>query len=53
MNLLVCKCGDCTHWEVERDDSGDTLICKTCSLQIPVKLELEDYNHLLHWKQED
>jgi len=26
IDLLICKCKDCTHWEIGRD----VIICKTC-----------------------
>lgn len=31
--LLVCTCGDCTHWELAQD----AIICKTCQhvIEIP------------------
>lgn len=30
--LLVCTCGDCTHWEIAQD----SIICKSCGEVIPV-----------------
>ena len=30
IELLVCKCKDCTHWEIGKD----VLICKTCGLTL-------------------
>lgn len=31
VNILVCKCNSCTHWEIVKDAAGFThLLCKTC-----------------------
>ena len=38
IELLVCKCKDCTHWEIGRE----VLICKTCGLVLPAKMHRVD-----------
>ncbi len=48
IELLVCKCKDCTHWEIGRD----LLICKTCGLTLPAKITVDDH-HMLHWKKHE
>jgi hypothetical protein len=51
-NVLVCKCEDCAHWEVERDSIHEgyyELVCKTCGLSFPIQLKIDDHLHLLHW----
>jgi hypothetical protein len=53
-SVLVCKCDDCTHWEVERDSIHDEyheLVCKTCGLSFPIQLKIDDHDHLLHWAE--
>ena len=46
IDLLVCKCKSCTHWEVGRDH----LICKTCGLSVPAKISVNEHQ-MLHWKK--
>jgi hypothetical protein len=49
--LLTCKCGDCAHWQIVRDDVGNSLIrCITCNLRIPAQIVVEDHD-MLHWKK--
>jgi len=48
IELLVCKCNDCTHWESGRE----VLICKTCGLVLPAKITVDDH-HMLHWKKHE
>lgn len=39
VNILVCDCKDCTHWEIVKDADGKThLHCKTCGRVDPVEL---------------
>ena len=44
--LLICKCQDCTHWEIGKD----FILCKTCGLQIPATVTVDDSHHMLHWE---
>ena len=46
VELLICKCKDCTHWEIGRD----FILCKTCGLNLPAKVVVDDSHHMLHWK---
>ncbi len=48
IELLVCKCKDCTHWEIGRH----VLICKTCGLTLPAKIVVDDH-HMLHWQKHE
>ena len=48
IELLVCKCKDCTHWEIGKD----VLICKTCGLTLPAKITVDDH-HMLHWQKHE
>jgi hypothetical protein len=48
IELLVCKCNSCTHWEIGRD----VLICKTCGLTLPAKITVDDH-HMLHWEKHE
>lgn len=37
MTLLICKCGDCAHWEIIHQENGDAVIkCVTCSVEYKV-----------------
>jgi hypothetical protein len=45
VELLICKCESCTHWEIGRD----FILCKTCGLSLPAKIEVDDHD-MLHWK---
>lgn len=46
VDLLVCKCQSCTHWEIGRD----VIVCKTCGLTLPAKISVHDHQ-MLHWKK--
>ena len=48
VKLLICKCQDCTHWEVVNDNSVHTLLCKTCGLEIPVTIHIPAHSEV-HW----
>jgi hypothetical protein len=32
LEILVCDCGDCRHWEIAKDK----IICKSCEKEFPV-----------------
>ena len=49
VELLICKCKDCTHWEIGRD----FILCKTCGLNLPAKVTVDDSHHMLHWAQHE
>jgi hypothetical protein len=50
IDLLVCKCGSCTHWEIGRD----VIICKTCGVHFPAKVEVDTSSiPEIHWQDED
>jgi hypothetical protein len=49
IELLVCKCKSCTHWEIGKD----LLICKTCGLTLPAKITVDDSHHMLHWEKHE
>lgn len=46
VELLICKCRSCTHWEVGRD----FLLCKTCGETLPVTLTV-DLHDGVHWEE--
>jgi hypothetical protein len=46
IDLLVCKCQSCTHWEIGRD----VIVCKTCGLTLPAKISVHDHQ-MLRWKK--
>jgi len=48
VELLVCKCKDCTHWEIGRH----FILCKTCGLELPAKIAVDDH-HMLHWQKHE
>lgn len=51
VELLICKCASCTHWEIGRVGDHRFLLCRTCGLEIPiVHLKLDDH-HMLHWEK--
>jgi hypothetical protein len=43
INLLVCNCGDCTHWEL----ATNSIICKTCGKEFKVRGLKDFVNHNL------
>jgi ribosomal protein S27E len=51
---LVCKCGDCSHWELLLDKTGDytqTLLkCVSCGDTHPVSFEIDAHENL-HYKK--
>ena len=48
IELLVCKCKSCTHWEIGRN----VLICKKCGLTLPATITVDDH-HMLHWQKHE
>jgi len=56
---LVCKCGQCTHWEIllTREVHGDykpekeEIKCMTCKLIIPVSFTVGPHEGLHYEKQ--
>jgi hypothetical protein len=49
VDLLVCKCRSCTHWEIgKRADGSQFILCRTCGVELPVKLEVGN-DMLTHW----
>lgn len=46
VELLICKCESCTHWEIGRD----FILCKSCGKTLPavIKIELHDG---VHWEE--
>lgn len=43
VDLLICKCGDCAHWEIGRS----FIMCKTCGQVIEgVKLTFRHIDNL-------
>lgn len=53
VKLLVCKCEDCAHWEIGKDEHGKGFIlCKTCGLELPATITVDDH-HMLHYKEHE
>jgi hypothetical protein len=48
VKLLVCKCKDCTHWEI----GEDFILCKTCGLELPAKVVVDDHDGF-HWQEHE
>jgi hypothetical protein len=55
VNLLVCDCGDCLHWEI----LNESIICKTCGKEFPIPglknfiQEHVDIHPSLSWKEHE
>lgn len=48
--LLICKCGDCAHWEIGKDVLGNGIIeCVTCGESHQVKIVVDAHDNL-HYK---
>ena len=45
VELLVCKCRSCTHWEIGRD----FIHCKTCGDTIKAAISV-DMHDGVHWE---
>lgn len=53
LELLVCKCKDCRHWEIVRDAGGVIhLHCVTCGTNDPVELSVPETMNV-HWEKRD
>jgi len=39
--ILVCKCGDCKHWEILLEDDQSIIKCMTCGREDKVQLNVE------------
>jgi hypothetical protein len=46
IDLLVCKCNACTHWEIGKD----SIICKTCGAAFAAKVKVDPHEKL-HWEK--
>ena len=50
MTLLICKCGDCAHWEIIHQENGDAVIkCVTCSVEYKAQVTVDPHEDL-HYK---
>jgi hypothetical protein len=50
IEILVCKCADCVHWEVVRIEGVTHLDCKTCGAKIPADIKVDEHAHLVHYE---
>ena len=48
VELLICKCKDCTHWEIVKDVDQLSILCKTCGIEVPIRFDFDDHESL-HW----
>jgi len=54
---LVCKCGECTHWEIlltranGREYGSENIKCMTCKTTIPVSFSVGPHEGLHFEKQ--
>jgi hypothetical protein len=48
IELLVCNCQSCTHWEIGKN----VIVCKTCGLILPAKISVNDHE-MLHWRKHE
>lgn len=62
VELLVCKCEQCTHWEIGIDKlQRGFLLCKSCGLTLPMDIARDgvttamvlDDHHMLHWAKHE
>lgn len=50
MEVLICNCGDCAHWEVVFHlEDGIHLHCQTCQEMLPITIKIENENKV-HWR---
>lgn len=49
VKLLVCGCGDCTHWEI----GPDFIICKTCGLRVDGVVVTAPAHEALRWEDHE
>jgi hypothetical protein len=53
VTLLICQCESCSHWEITKDEIGQmTLLCKTCGLEVPARVEFDEHEKLA-WKEHE
>ena len=50
--LLICKCGDCSHWEVVRRGETTTLKCVTCGVEYSANIAVDPHEHLHYVEHE-
>jgi len=43
VELLVCKCGDCTHWEI----GHNFIMCRTCGDSFSAEITVPDHDKLI------
>lgn len=44
--VLLCRCGACSHWEVIQRDGKFFLLCMTCDKEFEVVLHVPKSDHL-------
>ena len=50
--LLICKCGDCSHWEIVRRDVDTVLKCVTCGVEYPASVTVDPHEDLHYVEHE-
>lgn len=49
--VLVCRCGDCTHWEILHHEADGQLVaklhCVTCQEEFPVTINVPENDKLV------
>jgi hypothetical protein len=53
VELLMCRCAGCSHWEIGRVGERRFLLCKTCGLEVPIIHFKVDDHHMLHYQEHE
>lgn len=52
VELLICKCEDCTHWEIVKEGEKTSILCKTCGLEVPITFTFDEHSQI-HWAEHE
>jgi ribosomal protein S27E len=50
--LLICRCGDCSHWEVIHRADDTTLKCVTCGVEYTATVTIDPHEDLHYVEHE-
>lgn len=50
--ILVCKCGDCKHWEIIHRDGEAVLKCVSCNVEYKGDVTVDSHEDL-HFQEHE
>ena len=50
--LLLCKCGDCSHWEIIHRGRETAIKCVTCGVEYKAEVTVDPHERL-HYSEHE